>query len=183
MSKLYVNEVHSKTGSTKALEIDSSGIITQSSPVGFNASLSASLSISTNNARITGWSTSSSNFYGGFNTDGAGGTMLDLSTGIAQVPVTGYYSVIANVRIDNFAGTYHYIDIMKTDSSGTYDSVNLPLITRSLESATASDYTDLQAQSVAYLQANDYFAVYWSNSGDNSVVVNRLSFFSMFKVG
>jgi hypothetical protein len=28
MSKLYVNEVHSKTGSTKALEIDSSGRVT-----------------------------------------------------------------------------------------------------------------------------------------------------------
>ena len=30
MSKLYVNEVHSKTGSTKALEIDNNGVIKQS---------------------------------------------------------------------------------------------------------------------------------------------------------
>lgn len=186
MSKLYVNEVHSKTGSTKALEIDSNGIITQSSPVGFNASLSGSLSISSNNTRFTNWTTSSANFYGGFNTDGAGGTMLNLSTGIAQVPVTGYYSIIFNTRIDSFAGTYHYIDVMKTDSSGTYPSPSSfqeSTIARSLESATATDYTELQVQSVAYLQANDYIAAFWSNSGDNSVSAVDETTFSMFKIG
>lgn len=37
MSKLYVNEVHSKTGSTKALEIDSDGIVTQPAKPSFYA--------------------------------------------------------------------------------------------------------------------------------------------------
>ena len=41
MSKLYVNEVHSKTGSTKALEIDSSGVITTPARPAFKAFKSA----------------------------------------------------------------------------------------------------------------------------------------------
>ena len=36
MSKLYVNEIHSKTGSTKALEIDSSGRVTQPQLIAFH---------------------------------------------------------------------------------------------------------------------------------------------------
>jgi len=182
LSKLYVNEVHSKTGSTKALEIDSNGIVTQGSPVGFSAILNASLSITANNSRFTGWDITTQ-MYGGFNTDGAGGTMLNLTTGIAQVPVTGYYSIVFNTRIDGFSGSYHYVDVIKTDSSGTYSSLNATLISRSLESSTASDYTELQAQSVVYLQANDYIAAYWSNSGDNNVTAARETYFSMFKVG
>ena len=47
MSKLYVNEVHSKTGSAKALEINSNGIITPTKPIGFTAILTSNQSLST----------------------------------------------------------------------------------------------------------------------------------------
>jgi hypothetical protein len=181
-SILKVSEIQDPTNSNTALSIDSNGIITQGSPVGFSAVLESALSITANATRLTGWDITT-DMYGGFNTDGAGGTMLNLTSGIAQVPVTGYYSIILNCRIDSFSGTYHYVDVIKTDSSGTYSGVNSTLISRSLESSTASDYTELQLQSVAYLQANDYIAAYWANSGDNSVTAANESYFSMFRVG
>lgn len=46
MSKLYVNEIHGKTGPAKALEINSAGIITPTKPIGFTAILDADQSLS-----------------------------------------------------------------------------------------------------------------------------------------
>ena len=182
-SILNVDQIKNAAG-TSAITIDSSGRLTQGSPVGFHAKITGSgQSVTANNTLLKPWGITTSYLYGGFNTDGAGGTMLDQTTGIAQVPVTGYYRVSCNARIDSFAGNYHYLDIIKTDSSGTYSSAAATLIVRSLESATASDYTALHASSLSYLQANDYVAVFWANSGDNNVTINNDTFFSMFKVG
>jgi len=181
-SILKVDNIQNSSG-TSAISIDSNGRLNQGSPVGFSARLESSLTISSNNAILHTWGITTADLYGGFNTDGASGTMLNQSTGIAQVPVTGYYTIICNARIDSFSGTYQYLDIIKTNSSGTYSSASATLIVRSLESDGATDYTELQAQSLAYLQASDYVAVYWANSGDNNVTINADTYFSMFKVG
>lgn len=183
-SRILVDEIYGKTSGASALTVDSNSRLSQGSPVGFNAKITGSgQTITANNTLLKPWGITTSFLYGGFNTDGAGGSMLDLTTGIAQVPVTGYYRISCNARVDSFAGNYCYLDIIKTDSSGTYSASAATLIVRSLESATATDYTALHASSLSYLQASDYVAVYWANSGDNNVTMNNDTFFSMFKVG
>ena len=183
-TELDLATIKDSTGTNTAITIDSNGRLSQGSPVGFNAKITGSgQSITANNTLLKPWGITTSQLYGGFNTDGAGGTMLNQTTGIAQVPVTGYYQINCVARVDSFAGSYHYLDIIKTDSSGTYSSAAATLLLRTFESATASDYTGLFGSVLAYLQANDYVAMYWANSGDNSVTVNNDTFFSMFKVG
>ena len=182
MSKLYVDNIASKTGGTDALSIDSSGRVSVGKPVGFGVIKASNQTIAGTGVKVENFSTTA-NIYGGFNTDGAGGTMLNLSSGIVTIPVNGYYQFNATMRIDNFAGAYHFLDFEKTDSSGTYTGSGSARISRSLESATASDYTELQVMGLNYLQQGDYAALYWANSGDNNVVIHENSYFSMFKVG
>lgn len=58
MSKLYVNEVHSKTGSTKALEIDSSGRVTFEKPTPPVAIIADAKASGTNGgSSVVGWQT------------------------------------------------------------------------------------------------------------------------------
>ena len=179
-SILKVNELQ-HTGGTTALTIDSSGRLLTSKAIGFTVHKASNQSIAGTGVIIDDFATT--DIYGGFNTDGAGGTMLNLSTGIATTPVTGYYQFNVTMRIDNFAGAYHFLDLVKTDSSGTYLTPAGNRIGRSLDSATASDYTELQILGVNYLQQGDLLALFWANSGDNSVSVHENSYFSMFKVG
>lgn len=92
MSKLYVNEVHSKTGSTKALEIDSSGNITASQKVHFLASKSngdvgATADIVFNNV--------TENVGSGY----------DSSTGVFTAPVAGLYFFSTGVTFTFASGT------------------------------------------------------------------------------
>jgi len=181
-SELGVQTIQHTNG-TDAMTIDSSGRLTQGSPVGFSARVVSDVSASAAGTRFTNWGITTSQLYGGFNTNGAGGGMLDLTTGIVTIPVTGYYSINLNARIDSFAGAYHFIDIIKTDSSGTYDSGVTTLLIRVLESATAPDYTAIHAHTFAYLSSGELIAAFWNNSGDNNVTLHSSTYFSMFKVG
>ena len=188
MSKLFVNEIHSKTGTSHALDIDSDGnvefkgVVNYGKPIGFAVNKSGNQSITVTNTKISGWETDSY-MYGGFNTDGSGGSMINTTSGVVTIPATGYYSFVFNTRVDSFAGTYIYFDLIKTDSSGTHNSTITNRAGRSLESATASDYTSMQIQGTRYFEKDDYFAVFFSNSGDNSVTIDGDTYFSMFKVG
>ena len=92
MSKLYVNEVHSKTGSTKALEIDSGGYATQSQKVHFLASKSDSDVAST--ADIV-FNNVIENVGSGYNS----------STGVFTAPVAGLYFFSAGVTFTFASGT------------------------------------------------------------------------------
>lgn len=99
MSKLYVNEVHSKTGSTKALEIDSSGRVTTPARPAFsvtqleasgNAGQTGHYSFNTVDTNINNcWNTSNNrfeapiagvyhfSFTGSGATNSSGGVLLD----------------------------------------------------------------------------------------------------------
>ena len=99
MSKLYVNEVHSKTGSTKALEIDSDGRVTQPQLPHVRVG-------GTNNAYIA----HSANDKIKFNTVVSGvSSMYDTSNYEFTVPVDGAYMLTSNVLIDG-VNTVH-IDV------------------------------------------------------------------------
>ncbi|MDC3283358.1 complement C1q domain-containing protein [Planctomycetota bacterium] len=136
MSKLYVNEVHSKTGATKALEIDSSGnitasgnIITPTRPVFSATSYSA-------NGNLFGNGTIS-NLVTGIqwaNVEVNQGSHFDNTTGIFTCPVDGIYSVFFNLNYKATAGTFMGAQVclngdLKAQSwSGTTDSYNNAVI-------------------------------------------------------
>lgn len=79
MSKLYVNEVHSKTGSTKALELNSSGYIKREKNCAFLAHTPTSASATADT--VLKWSTEV------FDTD----SCFDHTTGLFTAPVSGIY--------------------------------------------------------------------------------------------
>ena len=78
-SILKVTEIQDPTNSNSALTIDTSGRLGQGSPVGFRAKVNPSQSISAGGTRLSQFAVPGA---GGFNTDGAGGTVLNLSTGV-----------------------------------------------------------------------------------------------------
>ena len=172
------------TGGDNAIEIDSDGRLTTSAPIGFRCKLSAAQSISANNTRLIGWTISNTNaLAGGFNTDGASGTVLNLSTGVVTVPVAGYYSWTMDVRLDSFSGSYSYIEFYQTNSSGTKTGTQGQYrYGRSLQQHH-STYDALTISGISYFDANQNAAMFWANSGDNSVAINDDTYWSFYKVG
>ena len=82
MSKLYVNEVHSKTGSTKALEINSNGVVQQPKvPAVYGVNLTARTG---SGVKFTGWTIRVDN-------------NSDWSNDEFTCPVDGIYEVTANI--------------------------------------------------------------------------------------
>ena len=188
-SILNVDKIRAASGTTNVIDIDSScnttaltidtnGRLGQGSPVGFRARVTPNQSISANVTRLSQFEVSGN---GGFNTDGAGGTVLNLSTGVMTIPATGYYFYSIEGRIDSFSGTYYYFDLRTTDSSGTNDG-NVYARTLSQGSGNTS-YDAFTATGVLYLTSGLFLAWFFLNSGDNNVNINSDSFVSLFKLG
>lgn len=108
MSKLYVNEVHSKTGSTKALEIDSSGIITTPALPAFRAYSSAGgawQSFGNTNANVMPFDTTNFNIGNHYNT----------SSYKFIAPVAGVYSFYFQWYGDGTSLNDSFIQVNSTD--------------------------------------------------------------------
>lgn len=173
------------TNGTDAMTIDTSGnvtangILNHGSPIGFCVHKSGNQSITANDTKIESWGTS---MRGGFNTDGSGGTMIDLSTGIVTIPANGYYQMNVNVRLDSFSGSYAYFDITEVING----AVSAPLanrLGRTLQGYVASNYEGFTYSYVGYLTADFPLALWYRNSGDNNVTIDGDTYWSMFKVG
>ena len=89
MSKLYVNEVYAKNGSTKALEIDSGGRVFTPARPAFSADLTTQFSTSSTAAKVTGWT---ENFNTGGHWDNANSKFVAPVTGLYQLNYTGLQS-------------------------------------------------------------------------------------------
>ena len=165
MSKLYVNEVHSKTGSTKALEIDSDGRVIHSQPIGFNCMQSSTQTGKDHNpaAKVGGWTISGRN--GCWNSG-----MIDLSSGVITIPKTGHYYFGANFRLDGFGGNYINIDL--AGWNGTIQAGTGYRLLRHLESATATDYTAAQVSGVVYAEKDDQYVWSLLANGDDSIALD-----------
>lgn len=111
MSKLYVDEVHSKTGSTKALEIDSSGNIATTGHIsqGKVYLCSAAWDGSSTSSYFSGYDmftayeTADHNFGSGakkiqYNNDY---NILDTSTGIVTIPADGVWLLTGHYTSTN----------------------------------------------------------------------------------
>ena len=177
-SRILVEEIYGKTSGASALTVDSNSRLSQGSPVGFRAKVNPSQSISAQATRLSQWQTSQN---GGFNTDGAGGTVLITSTGVMTIPVTGYYLYGLEGRLDSFSGTYWYFDLRTTDSSGTNDGY---VYARTLSQGSGNtSYDAFTATGVLYLTSGQFLAWFYLNSGDDNVSINNDTYMSLFKVG
>lgn len=136
MSKLYVDEVHSKTGSTKALEIDSSGIISTSQLQYITLLRNANVTYSAG-ATITDWRLSESNG-------------ITESGGVCTVSVAGVYLISVSVISSTTQGIEFYVNGTKQfrpSYSGTGSAEPWSTIANCFAwSLSASDTVHFQAQ-------------------------------------
>jgi len=96
LSKLYVDEVHSKTGSTKALEIDNDGIVSTSQLQYITLLRNAQATYSAG-ATITGWRLADSNG-------------IIESNGVCTVSVAGVYLISFSVISNSSSGMEFYVN-------------------------------------------------------------------------
>ena len=123
MSKLYVDEIASKTGATDAMTIDSSGRVKRSViPAWYCVRTpSTTHTISASNSDIADWKSDSSGLTDpSFSPYVSGGVTLTSGTTIT-IPVAGLYHISWNLRVDNLGAGYwvygYVYDVTK--SSGT----------------------------------------------------------------
>lgn len=173
MSKIYVDSIASKTGAADALSIDSNGRVTNNQPIGFHCKVASAISLTSSSlTKIGNWESSQ---HGGWNSG-----IINESTGVISITKTGHYVIQADIRIDNFSGTYVYTTIRRWDGSAFVTS---DILSQSLESATASDYTALNIQTLAYLESGNDYALGVGNSGDATTSINGSTYFSMWYLG
>lgn len=97
MSKLYVNEVYSKTGSTKALEIDSSGRVTQPEVPAIFVQGNNSTSSTVTAYNVLTPANFTTSYYGAF---AQGGMSYNTSNGEITVPIDGVYKIYGQFYIN-----------------------------------------------------------------------------------
>ena len=170
MSKLYVNDIYSKTGAKEAINIDSDGHVTTPVVPAWRVSLTATQSVSsigTTQVQLDQTSTENCFLNGG----------VTLNSYKVVVPVTGIYAVHSYVRIDSLGTGYVQLGISVNDvTSGISDSY-------SIEGSPPSNYVTLNASDVFSVNANDTFTLYVYTSNDNSYSINKNSVFSGHLVG
>jgi hypothetical protein len=113
MSTLYVDNIYSKTGTSQALEIDSSGQVLLSAIPFMKMTVGTSVNIS---ATTLGTTTPYNNVIS------SRGITLNASTYKFQVPVTGLYHFSGAVRLNASAADYIWWGV--ADSSGTILQLN-----------------------------------------------------------
>ena len=170
MSTLYVDNIYSKTGTSQALTIDSSGRVTTPSVPAWRVSLNATQSVSssgTTQVQLDQTSTENCFLNGG----------VTLNSYKVVVPVTGIYAVHSYVRIDGVGTGYVQISISVNDvTSGISDSY-------SIEGSPPSNYVTLNASDVFSVNATNTFTLSVYTNNDNSYSINKNSVFSGHLVG
>ena len=177
-SRILVDEIHGKTSAASALTIDSNSRLSQGSPVGFRAKINPTQTITSGGTRFSQYAVPGA---GGFNTDGAGGTVLNISTGVITIPATGYYFYGIDGRLDSFAGSYYYMNFESTDSSGT--STGTTYARTLTQGSGNTSYDAFTATGTLYLTSGLFLAWFYQHSGDSNVSINNDTYVSMFKVG
>ena len=157
MSKLYVNEVHSKTGSTKALDINSNGIVRFPKRPIFSVELSSSLSITSNGEYFPAYTVIKHDTNGDYNS----------SNGKFTAPVDGVYYFWHHHRFDNVGSGYIQAQLWMNNTTAVH---------RSIEGSPASSYQAVNGMYTLPLVVGDTIQIRFNVSADTSYQVNNSSF-------
>jgi len=160
MSKLYVDEIASKTGAIDAMTIDNSGrILTPARPVfSVRGSVGSWVSVADGNEITIVLDTADINVGGHFNT----------STYKFVAPIAGLYQIQAVTYVRNNGGTqsdsgsYGYTRIRKSGSAGSEATTTLSI--HGYTNAPDNDQTHNHA-GIFNLAVNDYITLHISCSG------------------
>lgn len=174
MSKLYVNNIYSKTGAAEAINIDSSGRILTPTRPSFFVYRSNSDSSNTNY---------SSDVLVTFDKKQHDiGNSFDLSTETYTVPVSGVYHLSWQVRMKNVTSAgYVFTTLYKNGATNWGDSLYLY---GNLEDPQGGTYQSSGMSATVELSADDQLSLYVRSSGDTtSRIETHTTFFSGFLVG
>lgn len=174
MSTLYVDNIYSKTGTSQALTIDSSGRILTPTRPSFLVYRSFSDAADTNY---------SSNVLVTFDKKQHDiGNSFDLSTETYTVPVSGVYHLSWQVRMTNVtSANYVFTSLYKNGGTHWGDSLYMY---GNLEDPQGGTYQSSGMSATAELSANDTLQLYVRSSGDTtSRIEAHTTFFSGFLVG
>lgn len=171
MSKLYVNDIYSKTGATEAINIDSSGRIQTPARPSFLCRPSSSLSQTASGWRTVDFATvvhdTGSNLH-------AGGYFL--------APIDGVYHFDFRARLDAASGYCIAALAHNNTGSSPTSSSDLYLTSYFINGNVSTSYDSLTTSVTIKLSANDK-VVPWIYSGDTSWSITPQSSFSGFLVG
>lgn len=168
MSKLYVNDIYSKSGATEAINIDNSGrVLFPNRPMILAQGSVESNVVYAHNAPISNWKTSGSGAF-------AQGITIASNTRFT-VPVDGKYWFSAAVYFNDSNNSCR-LQIMQ---NGSYNNPNGQLC----QSGDAASRT-LQVTTILDLSANDYIEI-CNASGANRTIYNgaQHTYVSMYLLG
>ena len=168
MSTLYVDNIYSKTGTSQALTIDSSGrIFTPSRPMILAQGSNEGDVVYAANAAISNWETDA---HGGF----AQGITIASNTRFT-VPVDGKYWFSATVYFNDGTAACR----LQIKQNGSYNNPNGQLF----QSHTTAGRS-LQVNTILDLSANDYIEI-CNASGGNRTIYNgaQHTYVSMYLLG
>ena len=142
MSKLYVDEIASKTGATDAMTIDTSGRILQPAKPIFYACADSNISMTTSYAETTAFSNAIVNV----------GSHYSTGTGRFTVPISGVYNFGVS-SIGNSTATVYRFRLYKNGSSLNNHEYRL-------QTEGGSYGTNGEFCVVASLNASDYVSIF-----------------------
>ena len=166
MSKLYVNEIHSKTGAKKAFDVTDKGIITQTNPVSFCALLPSDQNFSNGTYDVVhstiGTSAGTWDTHNGWNDSEYAYTI--------PAGLDGYWLFIAAVE-SSVAGTANILVISKTLDdyiAAGNSAVNWLARGYNTQSSTSTANNGQFIQVIAYMQAGEKVkSEYYQNYGSS----------------
>ncbi len=171
MSKLYVDEIASKTGGTDALTIDSTGNVLQPNKPAWRVSLASAQTESTMDSDVTiafNKSDSENCFLQG---------RVALSSGIITVPVAGLYQVNLVVRIDSIGNSYVVARIKRNNNSNGSSETYM------ISGSPAANYDNLTGSDIFKCDANDTLRATIYSDNDSNWNISSSTVFSGHLIG
>ena len=170
MSTLYVDNIYSKTGTSQALEIDSSGRVTTPARPAFHVK----------------WSANQSGTATGYNRLNFDTELFDVGSNVSggafTAPVSGIYQLNLSQRFDGIGTGFTIIGL--SDNASTFSAANTLWVTSyRINGSPPSNYFTLQSSLTYELTSGSVVAPWYYTTDTSYTLAASGSQFSGFLVG